>query len=117
MKTILVVEDNDSNFLLMDYILKKQYNVARAENGQKAVDMVEQGEFDIVLMDMQMPVMNGMEATKIIKAKHPQLPVLAVTANAFSSDRAAAIEAGCDEFITKPINAVACLETIAKFLK
>ena len=67
MKTILVAEDNDSNFILMSYILKKDYQFERAKNGQEAVDMVEKGGFDIVLMDVKMPVMDGLEATKVIK--------------------------------------------------
>lgn len=117
MKKILVAEDNDSNYILMTYILRKGYEFERAMNGQEAVDMVEKGGYDLVLMDLQMPVMDGLEATKVIKASHPELPVLAVTANAFGSDRDAAFAAGCDEFITKPVNAATCLETIAKFLK
>jgi len=116
MKTILVAEDNDSNYILMTYILRKHYNVVRAVNGQEVVDMVGKGSYDLILMDLQMPVMDGLTATKIVKATHPSLPILALTANAFGSDREAALTAGCDEFITKPVNAAFCLETIAKFI-
>ena len=116
MKKILIAEDNDSNFILMTYILKKTYQFERAKNGQEAVDMVEQGDFDIVLMDIKMPIMDGLEATKKIKASHPDLPVVALTANAFDSDRQLALEAGCDEFLSKPISSEICLKTIAKFI-
>ena len=117
MKTILVAEDNDSNFILMSYILKKDYQYERAKNGQEAVDMIEAGGFDIVLMDVKMPLMDGLEATKIIKEKHPDLPIIALTANAFDSDRQLALAAGCDDFLSKPVSGEVCLKTIKKYLK
>ena len=116
MKRILVAEDNDSNFILMTYILKKFYQFERAKNGQEAVDMVEKGEYDLVLMDIKMPIMDGLEATKRIKETHPSLPIIALTANAFDSDRQMAFDAGCDEFLSKPISSDLCLRTIAKVL-
>ena len=116
MKKILIAEDNDSNFVLMTYILKKFYQFDRAKNGQEAVEMVDKGQYDIVLMDIKMPVMTGLEATKLIKAKYPDLPVVALTANAFDSDRQAAMEAGCDDFLSKPVSSEACLSTIKRFV-
>jgi CheY-like chemotaxis protein len=116
MKRVLIAEDNDSNFILMTYILKKHYQYERAKNGQEAVDMVEKNNYDIVLMDIKMPVMDGLEATKKIKAIHPELPIVALTANAFDSDRQLAFDAGCDEFLSKPISSEVCLRTIAKFI-
>ena len=116
MKTILVAEDNDSNYLLMTYILKKTYQVERANNGLQAVERVEQGGVDLVLMDMKMPVMDGLEATRKIRATHPDLPIIALTANAFDTDRQLALSSGCNEFLAKPVNAVKCLETISKFI-
>jgi CheY-like chemotaxis protein len=116
MKKILVAEDNDSNFILMTYILKKFYQFERAKNGQEAVDMVEKGEYDLVLMDIKMPIMDGLEATKKIKETHTSLPIIALTANAFDSDRQMAFDAGCDEFLSKPISSDLCLRTIAKVL-
>ena len=110
MKKILVAEDNDSNFILMSYILKKFYQFERAKNGQEAVEMADKGQFDIVLMDIKM------EATKAIKAKHPDLPIVALTANAFDSDRQLAEEAGCDDFLSKPVSSEACIETIKRFV-
>ena len=116
MKKILVAEDNDSNFILMTYILKRDYEFQRAVNGREAVDMALAGGFDMVLMDIKMPVMDGLEATKLIKEKNPEMPVIALTANAFESDRQMAIEAGCVEFLTKPISSQRCLAAIAQFV-
>ncbi len=116
MKKILVAEDNDSNFILMTYILKKYFQFERAKNGQEAVEMVEKGDFDLVLMDIKMPVMDGLEATKSIKANHPDLPIIALTANAFDSDRQLALEAGCNDFLSKPVSSEQCLKTINKFI-
>lgn len=116
MKKILVAEDNDSNFILMTYILKKYYEFDRAKNGQEAVDMIENGTFDMVLMDIKMPVVDGLEATKAIKEKHPDLPIVALTANAFDSDRQLALQAGCNDFLSKPVSSELCLNTIRKFI-
>lgn len=116
MKKILVAEDNDSNFVLMSYILKKYYQFERAKNGQEAVEKADNGGYDIILMDIKMPIMDGLEATKAIKEKHPDLPIVALTANAFDSDRQLAIEAGCDDFLSKPVSSEACLETIKRFV-
>lgn len=117
MKTILVAEDNDSNYILMTYILRGHYNVARAHNGQEALDVVARGGIDLVLMDVKMPVMDGLEATRRLKETHPALPVIALTANVFDNDRDSAMEAGCDEFLAKPVNSKLCLETIARCLE
>ena len=116
MKNILIAEDNDSNYILMTYILRKKYTYLRAKNGQEAIDAVEQGGIDMVLMDIKMPVMDGLEATSKIKETHPDLPILALTANAFDSDRQMALKAGCNDFLAKPVNSEKCLEMIAKYL-
>lgn len=116
MKKILVAEDNESNYILMTYILKRSYEFVRAKNGQEAVDIADNGGVDLVLMDIKMPVMDGLEATKIIKERHPELPVIALTANAFDSDRQLAFDAGCDDFLSKPVSSEKCLKTIEKHL-
>jgi CheY-like chemotaxis protein len=116
MKRILVAEDNESNFVLMTYILKGKYEVLRAVNGQDAVSMVERTSVDLILMDMKMPIMDGREATRAIKAAHPNLPIVALTANAFESDRQEAMDAGCDDFLSKPVNRTLCLDTIARLI-
>ena len=116
MKKILIAEDNDSNYILMTYILKKYYQFERAKNGQEAVEMAEKNTYDIVLMDIKMPIMDGLEATKAIKEKFPDLPIIALTANAFDSDRQLALEAGCNDFISKPVSSDLCLQTIKKLV-
>ena len=117
MKKILIAEDNDSNSILMTYILRKFYLYERAKNGQEAVDMVGKNDYDLVLMDIKMPVMDGLEATKAIKESKPELPVVALTANAFDSDRQLAVDAGCDAFLAKPVSSELCLQTIRKILR
>jgi CheY-like chemotaxis protein len=116
MKTILIAEDNDSNFVLMTYILRRDYQFKRAKNGKEAVDMVNEGGFDLVLMDIKMPVMDGLEATTKIKETHPELPVIALTANAFDSDRQLALRSGCNDFLSKPVNSEKCLALIEKYI-
>lgn len=116
MKKVLVVEDNDSNYMLMTYILKKHYEISRACNGREAVEVALSTNPDVVLMDIKMPVMDGLEATKLIKEKKPELPIIALTANAFDTDRQKAIAAGCDDFLPKPVNADKCLEVIKQVL-
>lgn len=116
MKKVLIAEDNDSNYILMTYILRGHYVVDRACNGKEAIAKVESGGIDLVLMDIKMPVMDGLEATRKLKENHPDLPIIALTANVFDSDRDAALAAGCDDFLAKPVNSKFCLETIAKYL-
>ena len=116
MKTILVAEDNDSNYMLMTYILKKDYNFVRASNGAEAVEMAKQGGIDLILMDIRMPIKDGLEATREIKAEQPKLPIIALTANAFDSDREMALNAGCDDFLPKPVSSATCLQMIARYI-
>lgn len=116
MKKILVAEDNDSNYVLMTYLLKKDFEYERAKNGKEAVEMVDANTCDLVLMDIKMPVMDGLEATKKIKEKHPDLPIVALTANAFDSDRAAVEQAGCSGFLSKPVNRDECISLLKKIL-
>lgn len=117
MKRILVAEDNDSNYLLMTFILKGHYEFFRAVNGQEAVDKATTEHPDLILMDMKMPKMDGLEATKQIKSMLPNMPIIALTANAFDTDRQSAMDAGCDAFLSKPVSAADCLATIEKMLK
>ena len=116
MKRILVAEDNDSNYLLMTFILKGHYEYFRAINGQEAVDKATTEHPDLILMDLKMPKMDGLAATKQIKSMLPHMPIVALTANAFDSDRQQAIDAGCDAFLSKPVSSMDCLKTIEKFL-
>ena len=95
MKRILIAEDNDSNYMLMQYILKSHYEFFRAKNGQEAVEKAKAETPDLVLMDIKMPIMDGLEATRLIRAAMPDMPIVALTANAFDSDRQAAATGSC----------------------
>lgn len=101
-KSILVAEDIDSNFMLVKAILKN-VELTRAITGKEAVELAAAHHYDAILMDMKMPVMNGIEATRKIRAFDKTTPIIAVTANAFDSDRVEAMKAGCDAFVTKPV--------------
>lgn len=116
MKRILIAEDNDSNYMLMTYILKSQYGIFRAFNGVEAVEKAKTEKPDMVLMDIKMPIMDGLQATRLIRAEMPDLPIIALTANAFDNDRQQALDAGCNDFISKPVNAALCLKLIAKYI-
>lgn len=102
--TILVAEDNDSNYLLIYVMLKKEYHIVRAMNGQEAVKLFGSREPKLILMDIRMPIMDGLEATAAIRLKSKAIPIIALTAFAFDSDRDKALKAGCNGFLTKPVN-------------
>jgi CheY-like chemotaxis protein len=104
-KTVLVVEDIELNFrYIKELLTPTNINILRAENGKVAVELVEKEKaIDIVLMDIFMPIMNGYEATRRIKVQRSDLPIIAQTAYALSEERNLAMEAGCDDFIAKPI--------------
>lgn len=104
--TILVAEDEEYNYILVKYILQKEgMDVLWARNGEEAVRLFrDNSNIDLVMMDIKMPVMNGLDATKEIKKIKPEIPIIAVTAYALSEDREICLSSGCDEFITKPIN-------------
>ena len=95
----------------------RNYNLTHVENGHDALEYVKKGDFDLVLMDVMMPIMDGVKATKEIRKFNRNIPIVAITANAFESDRAAALEAGCNAFLTKPINKAEVLEEIEKLIK
>ena len=116
---VLLVEDHLVNQMLVTLLLKKWgHEVVLAEDGQEAVNLFPTARWDIVLMDMQMPVMGGLEATTLIRALEPagrRTPIIAVTANAMEADRVTCQQAGMDEFLTKPLNATALQAMLARF--
>lgn len=116
MKRILVAEDTESNFLLLSIILRKEYKVFRARNGQEAVEIYAAEHPDLILMDIKMPLMDGLTATGIIRKNNKTVPIIALTANAYDSDRDKAFEAGCDNYMAKPILAGLLIEMIKKYL-
>lgn len=117
-KTILIAEDEDANYTLLHLFLRNTGSkIIRANNGKEAVEIVKSQLVDLVLMDMKMPVMDGYEATANIKQLVPALPVIAQTAFALSSDRLKAIEAGCDNYISKPISSKNLIRIISRYLR
>ena len=106
MPKILLAEDNEMNRdMLSRRLIRNGFDVLMAVNGQQGVDMTRSEQPDLVLMDMSLPVMDGWEATRTLKADETTkaIPVIALTAHAMESDRAQAMQAGCDDFDTKPI--------------
>jgi CheY-like chemotaxis protein len=114
-KKILIAEDVDSNFLLVKIMLRK-YDLTRALNGVEAVDLAKTGQFDLILMDVMMPEMDGIEATKKIREFDQKTPIVALTAVAFEDDKLRCLEAGCNYFLTKPIKMNDLHDTLKKYL-
>jgi two-component system, cell cycle response regulator DivK len=118
-KRILVVEDQlDNRQILRDLLGSVGYEMSEAENGQAAVDMVAREPPDLILMDIQLPVMDGYEATRRIKSdpKTQSIPIIVVTSYALSGDETKAREAGCDAYITKPYSPRQLLAKVKEFL-
>jgi signal transduction histidine kinase/CheY-like chemotaxis protein len=116
-KSILIAEDEDTNFLFLQEVLSPtQAKIHRAINGKEAVEMTRNQNFSLVLMDIQMPIMNGYEATQKIKEFKPNIPIVAQTAYAMAEDRAKGFRAGCDGYLTKPIKPEDLLQMVKQFL-
>jgi|GEM_PF-703920 len=118
---VLLVEDNPVNQKIALILLQKQgWKVKVASNGKEAVEMTEKEEFDLILMDVQMPEMDGVTATKIIREREKladkHTPIIALTAHAFEEDRQRCLKAGMDAYITKPIEIKTLLETVKRVL-
>ncbi|HWP36663.1 MAG TPA: response regulator [Gemmatimonadales bacterium] len=120
MPRILLVEDNEMNRdMLSRRLERKGFEVAVAVDGRQGVDMALAGGYDLILMDMSLPEMDGWEATRALRAR-PQtqrVPIVALTAHAMAGDREKALEAGCDDYDTKPIELPRLLEKIDLLLK
>lgn len=117
--TILVAEDEEVNYLYLEALLKKYTGakILHAKNGQEAVDFCnENPSISIVLMDIKMPVLNGLDATQQIKQRNPGLPIIAQTAYSSDSDRELAILKGCDDFISKPLSKEKLFKLMEKYL-
>ena len=102
---ILIAEDNESNYKLFESILKYDYHLIHAWDGQEAVNMFKEYDPQIVLMDINMPVMDGYEATKEIRKYSAKVPIIAITAFAYASDEQRVMASGFDGYMPKPINA------------
>ncbi len=116
---VLLAEDNDYNQLLIVRMLQKAgAEVTVTENGQLAIECVKSAQkqgkpFDVILMDMMMPVVNGYEATRSLRSEEYDRPIIALTANAMDADKTKCLDAGCDAYLSKPIDRTALIETIA----
>ena len=113
---ILIAEDNDSNYLLIKKLLKGN-QLTRAITGVEAIEKIKAQTFDIVFMDMRMPVMNGLEATSLIREFNQTTPIIALTANAFDSDKENALAAGCNHFMTKPVKKRELVDLLFRYFK
>lgn len=119
MAKILIVEDNELNRdMLSRRLIRNGHTVVLAGDGQQGVEMAENEKPDLILMDMSLPVLSGWEATKRLKSSlvTKSIPVIALTAHAMASDREQALEAGCDDFDTKPIELARLLEKVGALL-
>ncbi len=114
---ILIAEDLDSNFLFLKIVLSKKYDIIWAKNGEEAIEMFQKEHPDLILMDVKMPGMDGLEATRIIRRTSPDIPIVIQTANAFESDHIKAKEAGCNDVLTKPIKITHLINTVDKHLE
>ena len=120
MPKILLVEDNEMNRdMLSRRLIRKGYEIVVAVDGKQGVDMAIQGGYDLILMDMSLPEIDGWEATRQVRA-HPKgktVPIVALTAHAMAGDREKALAAGCNDYDTKPIELPRLLEKIETLLK
>ncbi len=114
---ILVAEDNPSNYKLVEVILRRDYLLSHAENGAQAVELFMQEHPALVLMDISMPVMDGYEALERIRRIDAEVPVVALTAFAFETDRQKMMQAGFDCCLAKPLRIDELKETIRSLLK
>ncbi len=116
--TVLIAEDADMNFLLLkSFLLKTKINIIWANNGKIAVDIfLENNNIDLILMDMQMPILNGYEATKKIKEIDSKIPIIAQTAFAMSGEKEKILDIGCDDYVSKPINRIELLKKMDYYI-
>lgn len=119
MRKVLVVEDVDFNRELIVQLLEDKYEVIEAVNGQQGVELAERERPELILMDLSLPVMDGWEATRRLKANADlrAIPVIALTAHAMKGDKEKALAAGCDDYLVKPLDEDELMARIAKYLE
>ncbi len=118
-KVILIVEDEQKNLkLIRDLLQKFGYTTIEATDGKQGVELAKTRRPDLILMDVQMPVMDGLEATRILKADATtkNIPIVVLTSYAMKGDKERILEAGCNEYLSKPIDIRELLKTVAKYL-
>lgn len=117
-KTILIAEDEESNFKYLQLALRDtQVNIIRAKNGKEAVDLCRKHtDVDLVLMDIKMPGIDGFQATREIRQFAKDLPIIALTAYAMADDKDTSLEAGCNDYISKPVKRNRIFSILDKYL-
>jgi two-component system cell cycle response regulator DivK len=117
-KTVLIVEDTPSNFQLIEtYLSRTGVTIIHVDNGSKALEIVEHKEsIDLIVMDIRLPEMNGLIATRKIREKNSSIPIIAQTAYAMDTDKELCLSAGCNEFIPKPFRKHELLDVMANYL-
>jgi CheY-like chemotaxis protein len=114
-KKIVVAEDDDTNyFLIKEYLEFTKAEIIWARNGRETIDIVENEDIDLVLMDIQMPEIDGFEALKSIRGKHPDIPIVAITAFAVRGDKEKGLRAGFNDYLSKPVSRKTLMEAIVK---
>lgn len=116
MKTILIVEDTELNIDLLTQLLEDDYSLLVAKDGAQGVNMAQQNHPDLILMDISLPVMDGYEATRRIRTTMTSTPIIGLSAHAMSGDAEKAKEAGCNDYLTKPINEDLLMEKLNEYL-
>jgi two-component system cell cycle response regulator DivK len=116
MKTVLIVEDIDLNIDLLSQLLEDDYNLLVAKDGAAAVAMAEESLPDLVIMDIALPIMDGYEATRRIRARFPAMPIIGLSSHAMSGDAEKARAAGCNDYLTKPIDEDLLMATLHRYL-
>ncbi len=116
-KTILIAEDEESNYRYLEIILSKtQANIKHAKNGIDAVEICNNNKIDMVLMDIRMPLMDGLEATRQIREFKKEMPIIALTAYAMNNNKEMSLKAGCNAYMSKPVRKPDLLGMLNKFL-
>lgn len=116
MKTILIVEDTELNIDLLTQLLEEDYNLLVAKDGGQGVRMAVEKNPDLILMDISLPVLDGYQATKKIRESLPSIPIIGLSAHAMEGHKQKAEDAGCDDYLTKPVNDMQLFQMLKKYL-
>ncbi|OGW33991.1 MAG: two-component system response regulator [Nitrospirae bacterium GWC2_56_14] len=117
MGTVLIVEDNDYNLRLMSYVLKRDgYQVVAADSGEKGVEMADREQPELIIMDINLPGIDGLETTRRIRDLGGTMPIIAITSRAMTGDRETILEAGCNGYIEKPYDPATVMDQIRGFI-
>ena len=116
MKTILIVEDTDLNIDLLTQLLEDDYKLLIAKDGNQGVNMAVSKKPDLILMDISLPILDGYEATRQIRKSLPHTPIIGLSAHAMDGHRQKAQDAGCNDYLTKPVNDSILFDMLANYL-